>query len=184
MFTNKKNNHRAFTLVELLVVIAIIGILTSVVYYSFADSRAQSRDRVRMTNLKELQLAVESYKAQNGRYPAGCNTGWSGETTNSSYKCTDGTNSYIKGLTPDFIGSLPTETKNTGGASSGYLYRTNSTGSTYKIMAYGTVEAIKITAFSENFARCPKAGGSSCATIGNIEKTYAVYGGDPTSKDW
>ncbi len=53
-----------FTLVELMVVISVIGILSSIVYANFGSARASARDDIRKSALKEVQLAIELYKAQ------------------------------------------------------------------------------------------------------------------------
>jgi general secretion pathway protein G len=60
---------RGFTLIELLVVIAIIGILSSVVLASLNDARQKSRDAKRISDVKQLQLALELYYDANGNYP-------------------------------------------------------------------------------------------------------------------
>lgn len=61
--------RKGFTLVELLVVISIIGILIAVVFGSFSQSQAQARDNARMTDLKNLQLAIERFRADTGSFP-------------------------------------------------------------------------------------------------------------------
>ncbi len=66
MFTFTK---RGFTLIELLVVIAIIGILSSVVLASLNDARQKSRDAKRISDIKQIQLALELYYDTNGNYP-------------------------------------------------------------------------------------------------------------------
>ena len=64
------NTHkRGFTLIELLVVIAIIGILASVVLASLNTAREKSRDAKRISDVKQLQLALELYFDTNGAYP-------------------------------------------------------------------------------------------------------------------
>lgn len=65
-------NHRkkgGFTLIELLVVIAIIGILSSVVLASLNSAREKSRDARRISDIKQLQLALELYFDSNANYP-------------------------------------------------------------------------------------------------------------------
>lgn len=65
-----KKTNRGFTLIELLVVIAIIGILSSVVLASLNSARTKSRDARRISDIKQLQLALELYNDSNGNYPA------------------------------------------------------------------------------------------------------------------
>jgi len=50
-----------FTLIELLVVIAIIGLLSSVVLASLNSARQKSRDARRISDVKQLQTALELY---------------------------------------------------------------------------------------------------------------------------
>lgn len=54
-----KGTTRGFTLIELLVVIAIIGILSSVVLASLNSARQKGRDARRISDIKQLQLALE-----------------------------------------------------------------------------------------------------------------------------
>jgi type II secretion system protein G len=61
--------NRGFTLIELLVVIAIIGILSSVVLASLNTAREKSRDARRVSDIKQLQLALELYFDSNSSYP-------------------------------------------------------------------------------------------------------------------
>ncbi len=65
-----KNTQRGFTLIELLVVIAIIGILSSVVLASLNTARKKGRDARRISDVKQLQLALELYYDNNSsEYP-------------------------------------------------------------------------------------------------------------------
>lgn len=65
----KANSTTGFTLIELLVVIAIIGILSSVVLASLNTARQKGRDTRRISDIKQLQLALELYYDVNGGYP-------------------------------------------------------------------------------------------------------------------
>ena len=69
-----KMTKKGFTLIELLVVIAIIGILSSVVLASLNSARAKSRDAKRISDLKQLQIALELSYDANTAYPAAINT--------------------------------------------------------------------------------------------------------------
>jgi len=66
----RRSQSRGFTLIELLVVIAIIGILSSVVLASLNSARQKGRDARRLSDVKQIQLALELYYDANGAYPA------------------------------------------------------------------------------------------------------------------
>ena len=64
-------SSRGFTLIELLVVIAIIGLLSGVVLASLNSARSKGRDAKRVSDLKQIQIALELYYDANGNYPTG-----------------------------------------------------------------------------------------------------------------
>ncbi len=62
--------NRGFTLIELLVVISIISLLSSVILASLSSARARARDAQRMSNLHEIQTALQLYAADhNNKFP-------------------------------------------------------------------------------------------------------------------
>jgi len=65
-----KNASQGFTLIELLVVIAIIGILSSVLLANYVGVRQRSRDGVRKSDLRQIQAALELWRADAGEYPS------------------------------------------------------------------------------------------------------------------
>jgi prepilin-type N-terminal cleavage/methylation domain-containing protein len=75
-----RSAKRGFTLIELLVVIAIIGILSSVVLASLGTAREKARDATRISDIKNIQLALELYYDSRQSYP--------GQTTNALYAAT------------------------------------------------------------------------------------------------
>ena len=91
--SKKSKLSRGFTLIELLVVIAIIGILSSVVLASLNSARQKGRDAKRISDVKQLQLALELYYDANGQYPA---------TVSTSSLVTPG---YIASMPKDPVGN-------------------------------------------------------------------------------
>lgn len=76
--------RRGFTLIELLVVIAIIGVLSAVVLASLNTARGKARDAKRLSDMHQLQSALELYNLKNGGYPNSNNSGCGGwESTGS-----------------------------------------------------------------------------------------------------
>ncbi len=66
---SSRENKRGFTLIELLVVIAIIGLLSSIVFASLNTARLKARDTRRMSDLHQIQLALNLYYSDKGHYP-------------------------------------------------------------------------------------------------------------------
>jgi prepilin-type N-terminal cleavage/methylation domain-containing protein len=189
---------RGFTLVETIVVVSIIAILSSVGMFSYNQAAKQSRDSNRQADLKQLQVAIELYKQKNGSYPAGCNGpgAWSGQV-GTSYACSGGSGQYIAGLAPQFIRFLPQD-KRLNGVNSGYAYFVNAAATSYKIIAYRTVESETVD-YSSKLKGCESTnsdtgacdatspqgpwGGSAppkCdVSDTSFQVTYALWGGFP-----
>ena len=66
---SKKNKNSGYTLVEVIVVISIMAVLTAIIYSSFDISKAQSRDRERVSDISVIQIALEQYFQKYGVYP-------------------------------------------------------------------------------------------------------------------
>lgn len=65
-----KKNTKGFTLIELLVVIAIIGLLSTLTIVSLNTARARARDAKRVSDVKQMQTALEMYFNDASAYPA------------------------------------------------------------------------------------------------------------------
>lgn len=69
---NNNKSRGGFTLIELLVVIGIIGALSAFLLANFVGIRQRARDGTRKFDLRQIQAALESYRADSssGAYPA------------------------------------------------------------------------------------------------------------------
>ncbi len=111
--------QKGFTLIELLVVVAIIGILSTLLTANFIGVRQRSRDSERKSNLRQIQSALELYRADTGNYPT------------AIPNCPSGSPKSL--MSPDCVTSVYMQTvpKDPGGTS--YTYSSN--GTTYSIVA-------------------------------------------------
>lgn len=116
-----------FSVVELLVVAAIIGILAAVVLATVPTARAKARDAKRIAELKEIQLALEAYKATHGTYPNGDFDGCGGwDVGNTEYQF------FNNGALAGFMDNPPEDPFATGNCSGYFYYRyPQSTGAWY-----------------------------------------------------
>lgn len=83
-----KTNKQGFTLIELLVVIAIIGLLSTLSILALNQARARARDAKRISDVKQIQTAVELYYNDMGVYPSAVTAGGSIASTYSTYLAT------------------------------------------------------------------------------------------------
>lgn len=191
MHPQLRHRLHGFTLIELLVVIAIIGILMAIIYVNFNESRKSARDKIRQTTLVDLQLAVEQYKSQNGRYPdRGCGSGTSWATTDATTAsglttsvCTSAQQFISATNTTGFVGSFPDPGELVG---EGFMYFVTPDRNAYKIITYSTIESTnnQFTSYTDTkkFAACPpqcqnfpQKNTVLCGNSSPHATTYAVY---------
>jgi|AntRauTorckE6833_2_1112554.scaffolds.fasta_scaffold16674_2 prepilin-type N-terminal cleavage/methylation domain-containing protein len=166
-----------FTLIEVLVVVSIIGILSSLIYVNFNQARNESKNRAWQTEMKEVQLAIELYKAQKGSYPTAesipalsCGSVSSGVAEARSSDCL--LNPVVENLVPEFINEFinPNTSNN---SSCDLVYRVDAgEQSWYKLIAENClvdVDASSGTQTTGEQARCP----SSCSYCGEVENNSA-----------
>ena len=88
---------KGFTLIELLVVITIIGILATGWVTVFTSQLERARDSTRITDIAQLQGAVEQYNSDSGRYPQRRDPG---STSQNSVHFKNALEIYLPGLFP------------------------------------------------------------------------------------
>lgn len=107
----KRSGIKGFTLVELLVVIAIVTILLSIVMASISSARENTREKRRVSDLANIELALTLFNEKNRQYPSfpsGVEIGFGGGL--------DAT------ITPQFIANLNKDPLNSGSAGGAYAY--------------------------------------------------------------
>jgi len=114
--------RHGFTLIELLVVIAIIGVLASVVLASLNTARAKARNTRRISDLRQISLALELYYDTNNGYPSSGGTWRSQCVAWGTYAASD----VIPGLVPTYMPTFPADPSMAPSANTCcYLYNSN-----------------------------------------------------------
>jgi len=168
MYMRHTHNKAGFTLIELLVVIAIIGILSSVVLASLNSARTKSRDARRLSDMKQVQLALELYYDSNNAYPGPWVTTWGegGCSWDSSGRDTDNDGKpWLEPLSDQgFIPTVPLDPQNTGdcGAPS-YAYYRYGAGSYSCDLSRGAYFVLGVRDMETSARPHPSSPGFSCS---------------------
>lgn len=103
-----KKNNKGFTLIELLVVIAIIGLLSTLAVVALGNARQKARDAKRLSDLKQMQTALELYYTDKTDYPAAAAPLTLGAAADSA--CLDGTGFTTVALCASpYMGQVPAD---------------------------------------------------------------------------
>ncbi len=174
MFIMKKQKT-GFTLIELLVVLSILGLMTAIIFPSFAAARKKSRVGQRVSDMKQVEASLAFYYAVNRSYPT---TGgiWRGV-------CPAGgsvtANNVIPGLAPTFIPSIPSDPQTVAASDANcYLYRSDGADYAFKNIAAELAVSQSVptyAAYPELFD--PANDGGTIATIrdGAIPTAWKVF---------
>lgn len=130
------NKRKGFTLIELLVVIVIIGILATLSVIALNSARAKARDAKRVSDVKQMQTALELFYSDKEAYPTASSAITLGEGTSCGGAVCDvlcdttaGFQNGTTGCSTNnvYIPSIPADA-----GSSSYTY-TSADGTTYSI---------------------------------------------------
>ena len=149
--------QKGFTLIELLVVISIIGLLASGVLASLNSARMKARDAKRISDMKQIQLALEMYYADNNGYPI--LLAYVSPTVDSAWSTS------LASALSLYLSTLPKETI----LNNGYLYSSTDAGQKYGL-ATGLENSSNslLTSDGGRYASYYELGPSpgACATVG------------------
>lgn len=110
IMANKKalnKRKRGFTLIEMMVVIAILGVLAAIIAPNVLGRAEKAKVTAAVTNIKNLDGAIELYKIDNSKFP-----------------------STLNELVPDYVKEVNDDPWN-----NPYQYSTN--GSSYTLFSFG-----------------------------------------------
>ena len=120
-------NKKGFTLIELLVVIAIIGLLSTLAVVALGSAREKARDSKRLSDMKQIQTALELHYTDNNAYPIAASSTVIGADT---YACLNVDGFSGTGCEDAYMGLVPADPL----ASQNYTYA-SADGGTYTLTA-------------------------------------------------
>ena len=118
-----KKREKGFTLIELLVVIAIIGVLATIVLVSLNTARQKARDVRRVSDMRQVALALEMY------YDDNTSTGYPGDA--NELACDDWAAMESALETGGYISSVPSDP----GSAGAYTYEAATDHQSYVLRA-------------------------------------------------
>ncbi len=133
-------NKKGFTLIELLVVIAIIGLLSTLAVVALGSAREKARDSKRLSDLKQVQTALELHYTDNGDYPTASNVTLGA----GDYACLNVDGLAASGCSGAYMGQVPSDP-----GTGSYSYN-SADGTTYTITGAleGTVNNLSGTIYA------------------------------------
>ena len=127
-----RSQSKGFTLIELLVVIAIIGLLSTLAVVALNSARQRSRDAKRVSDIRQIQTALELAFSEANNYPA--ETATTLGLASDDVLCNNGGAATFQGdttgCTTIYMGLVPTNPTPNGAA---YVYTSASNSGTYSI---------------------------------------------------
>lgn len=119
----KSSPRRGFTIVELLIVIVVIAILAAITIVAYRGMQDRAQISSINSMLSQINKALQSHNALYGNYPI--RTAWVSQSDASK-------NTFIPGLVPDVVSSLPRAPQWVNTPT--FYYISDATGSNYKLL--------------------------------------------------
>lgn len=148
--------NKGFTLIELLVVIAIIGLLSSIVLASLSSARGKARDSRRLSDMRQIQIALDMYYFDKNQYPPPISSNGSWENSDE-----DGGDfiDYLKDY--GYMPTVPVDPNNSG--SNIYSYYRYSAGSSGCNSSKGYFYVLGVRNMESSGNPHPQSPGWSCS---------------------
>lgn len=105
--------RKGFTLIELLVVIAIIALLSTLAIVALNSARQKSRDAKRISDVKQIQTALELYHADHAAYPTQDPAVVMGSGGAGAMLDAAGLHAAAAASQPVYMGQVPNDPQNT-----------------------------------------------------------------------
>jgi len=122
----KINTKQGFTIIELLVVATLIALISTVVLGSLGTAKAKARDSERITEMQNIQKALELSYITTGSYPVADPINDNGAGQNNPDKTKTSMSSILGALvTSKSITSIPFPPAQGSAIDSSYYYRTS-----------------------------------------------------------
>jgi general secretion pathway protein G len=115
--SSRLRDARGFSLLEVMVVIAIIALLSSVLLAAWNSAKEKAQDARRITELKQLKIAVELYRTDHGHYPR--------ESEGANGKIGEG--SGLDAMLAPYMTAIPSDPAGPGNPDYYYYYDGNAT---------------------------------------------------------
>jgi len=184
LFQFFSKDKKGFTVVELMVTVSIIGILSTITFASFSQAQKRARIAKRISDLKQMQVALEYYYAVNKVYPDS-GSAWKSEC-GGVYNWNVGittANQVIPELIPNYIPKIPSDPRmDISTPNSCYIYMSN--GSDYFLKAWNMVEMTSADYLAQPQLVDPASDGGSNNSIvdGTTVTSWKVY--SPGAAAW
>lgn len=154
---NSTNKYRGFTLIELLIAIAIIAVITAIMMGNFSGSRIKARDATRISDVAQIQLALQLFYDRCGQYPSTITV------SSTSSSCPSGV------TLGTYISQVPTPPA--GASQSSYDYATlTSSGNIVNYVIHATLEANN-AAVAKGLSAMPSGTWSASYTCSNASNS-------------
>ena len=134
------NDPKRFLLIEILIVVAVIGLISTLSAVAVSSARSNARDAVRLSNVRQMQSALEDHFMVRNSYPvvdsvlalgfssAGCLT-----TDGFKTSCDPSTEGVLARAVPAVLDNGLEGMSACGGVANAYCYLAKVDGSTYVI---------------------------------------------------